>query len=197
MKVRDSGMPEQDYWESLMDVGAVLDALRVDRVIRDVVEVGCGYGTFTIAVAQRISGALHAFDIEAEMVEITRARLAKAGSSNVRVYLRDVLTSGFPLPPTSVDAVMLFNILHADNPVEMLRASAKLLRDGGRLLAIHWRSDVKTPRGPALAIRPRPEQIVSWATEAGGLQLERQAQIVPPWHYVISFRREANRPTAG
>jgi hypothetical protein len=57
MKVRDSGMPEQSYWEGLFDIGGVLDALKIDQEVNDAVEVGCGYGTFTLPVAQRIRGS--------------------------------------------------------------------------------------------------------------------------------------------
>ena len=191
MKVRDSGMPEQAYWESLFDVDAILDVLRVEWTLNDVVEVGCGYGTFTVPVAQRIAGKLHAFDIEPAMVEITGARLARAGISNVELHHRDVLAAGFALPPGSIDAVLLFNILHTENPFDLLRSSAELLRPGGRLLAIHWRSDVATPRGPDLSIRPRPEQVTTWAEQTGALVRESPATIVPPWHFAMAFRREA------
>ena len=122
MKVRDSGMPEQSYWESLFDISGVLDALKVDREINDAVEVGCGYGTFTLPVAQRIRGTLHAFDIEPEMIEITRRRAAAAKIENVRVEARDAAAGGFSLPKESVDAVLLFNILHAEDPYEATRA---------------------------------------------------------------------------
>jgi SAM-dependent methyltransferase len=189
MKVRDSGMPEQAYWESLFDVHAMLNVLRVDRALNDVVEVGCGYGTFTVPVAQRIAGKLHAFDIEPAMIDTTRERVGQAGITNVEVLHRDVLADGFGLSTCSIDAVLLFNILHMENPIDLLRASAELLRPGGRILAIHWRSDVATPRGPDLSIRPRPEQIVGWAEKTGLLVLESHAEIVPPWHFAVGFRR--------
>ncbi len=78
MKVRDSGMPERDYWETLLDVPRILDDLRIDAAIADAVELGCGYGTFTVPIAQRIAGMLHAFDIDPEMIERTRERTATA-----------------------------------------------------------------------------------------------------------------------
>jgi SAM-dependent methyltransferase len=186
MKVRDSGMPEQSYWEGLFDVEGVLDGMEIDAGVTDAVELGCGYGTFTLPVAQRISGLLHAFDIEPEMVELTRARAQASGIQNVRLALRDVIGEGIGLPPQSVDAVLLFNILHAENPIAMLRAAAEVARPGGRILALHWRSDVVTPRGPDLLIRPRPNQIVDWGASVG-LQAER-VQILPPWHFGVTLR---------
>ena len=187
MKVRDSGMPEREYWETLFDLDGVLDGLTIDRQIGDAVEVGCGYGTFTVPVARRIRGTLHSFDIEPAMVEYTCARLRDAEIKNARVSVRDVIAEGFALPVQTVDAVLLFNILHAENPVEMLQAAAGILRPGGRVLAIHWRSDVPTPRGPDLSIRPRPEQIANWASSIG-LQPE-PALMLLPWHFGIALRR--------
>lgn len=187
MKVRDSGMPEQTYWEGLFDIGGVMDGLQIDRKIDDAVEVGCGYGTFTLPVAQRIRGTLHAFDIEPEMVETTRRRVAAAGIENVRVEARDVIAAGFSVPEKSVDAVLLFNILHAEDPTRMLGAAADVVRPGGRVLVIHWRSDIKTPRGPDLSIRPKPQQIADWAASAG-LQ-PQPGLLLPPWHFGIVLCR--------
>lgn len=192
MKVRDSGMPEREYWESLIEVPSVLDGLEIDDAISEAVEVGCGYGTFTLPVAARIRGTLHAFDIEAAMIETTRLRLASGATKNVRLHLRDVLACGFGLPAQSMDAVLLFNILHTENPMALLAASAALLRSSGRIFAVHWRSDVTTPRGPDLSIRPRPEQIVDWA-RALGLSVE-EPRILPPWHFGVVLRPDNRAP---
>ena len=40
MKVRDSGMPEQTYWESLFDVEGMLDEMGVGPQTGDVAELG-------------------------------------------------------------------------------------------------------------------------------------------------------------
>jgi SAM-dependent methyltransferase len=189
MKVRDSGMPEQSYWETLFDVPGILDRLQVNGTIESAVEVGCGYGTFTLPVAQRLTGTLHTFDIEPAMIAATSKRLRQAGIRSVKLVERDVLADGFDLPPASVDAVLLFNILHLENPTALLRASADLLRANGRVLVIHWRSDIPTPRGPDLSIRPRPEQIITWAQETGLLSASGTATILPPWHFGLSLRR--------
>ncbi len=196
MKVRDSGMPEQDYWETLFDVPAILDRLGVDKRIGSAVEIGCGYGTFTVPVAQRISGPLYTFDIEPAMIAATKRRLEASGTTNVSVAQRDVIAEGFGLAPGSVDAVLLFNILHADKPVELLRSSAELLSPQGRLLVILWRSDIPTPRGPDLSIRPRPEQVNAWAKETKMLTQQGHAMTLPPWHFGLVLAR-ASRETDG
>ena len=195
MKVRDSGMPERGFWETLFDVPTILDRLGVEQRVGAVVEVGCGYGTFTAPVAERISGTLHTFDIEPAMIAATRMRLRDAKLTNVRVSLRDVIAEGFGLAAGTVDAVLLFNILHAENPTALLRASAELLSPNGRVLVIHWRSDIPTPRGPDLSIRPRPEQILGWANETGLLDTRVASVLLPPWHFGMALPRHRRTAT--
>ncbi len=62
---------------------------------------------------------------------------------------------------------MIFNLLHLENPVELLKEAYRVLQSGGKLSVIHWRSDIPTPRGPALDIRPTPEQCRGWVKDAG------------------------------
>ena len=191
MKLRESGMPAEAYWESLFDVGLILDGLRMSARLKNVVEMGCGYGTFTIPVARRISGTLTTFDIDAGMVERTLQRAAAAGAGNVRCVVRDVFAEGFGGEAASQDACLLFNILHCEEPARLLAEAARVVRPGSVVLVIHWRCDLATPRGPSMEIRPRPEQIVAWADETGLLEAEGPVIDLPPWHYGLRLRRSA------
>ena len=75
MKIRESGMPPQDVWDAFFDPDGILDRLGLDGSVTDAVEFGCGYGTFTMPAANRVSGRVLALDIEAEMLAIaTRNR---------------------------------------------------------------------------------------------------------------------------
>ena len=189
MKLRESGMPEEAYWETLLDVPLILERLEINRQLRDVVELGCGYGTFTLPVARRISGVLTTFDIEPEMVERTRQRAAQAGVSNVLYVVGDVFADGFGGEPASKDACLLFNILHCEQPVRLLAEAARVVRPSGFVHVIHWRYDPATPRGPSMEIRPRPEQIVNWAKEVGLFASPEGFLDLPPWQYGIRFQR--------
>lgn len=189
MKLRDSGMPEEAYWESLFDVDLILDRLEVDPSWRHVAELGCGYGTFTIPVARRIVGSIDTFDIDQTMLDRTQQRAAAAGLHNLRCSLRDVLADGFGLDPGSCDACLLFNILHGEEPIRLLSEAARIVRADGWVLAIHWRYDPGTPRGPSMTIRPRPEQIANWADQTGRLKRFGAVIDLPPWHYGWRFLR--------
>jgi SAM-dependent methyltransferase len=113
MKLRESGMPPQDFWEMLFDVPRILDAFGFGSETRDVAELGCGYGTFTLPLADRIGGIVHTVDIDAAMVAATMARATAAGIANIAAQARDAMLDGFGRPPGSCDAALLFNILHA------------------------------------------------------------------------------------
>ena len=189
MKVRDSGMPDEALWDALFDVDLILRRLGIDSDLVDVAELGCGYGTFTLPVAERISGALHTYDIDEAMVARTKQRAVRAGVTDVVVECRDVVTQGFGVPPASQHGCLLFNILHHDDPVRLLRTAAYCLRPGGRLFAVHWRHDRATPRGPSLSVRPRAQQIMAWAKESGMLEHAGAVLDLPPWHYGLVFDR--------
>lgn len=176
MKIRDSGMPSEEYWETLFDVPLILSRLGV-RQFHDVAELGCGYGTFSVPVAQAISGTLYTFDVEPDMIARTRERGANLP---IVCETRDVLADGFGV---AVDAVLLFNILHGEQPIALLGHAANSLRPGGQVLAIHWRR-TETPRGPSLDIRPTPQQVIAWAQEVNLRPIGEPVDL-PPWHYGV------------
>lgn len=160
-------MPPIELWEGFFDPDGVLEALGCGISPGDVVEFGCGYGTFTIAAAHRVSGTLYTSDIDPSMARATIDRVARAAVGNVVVETRDFVSEGCGRPNGSVSFVMLFNILHIEDPIRLLREAHRVLQVGGAAGVIHWRQDIETPRGPPPEIRPRPEQCRAWAEEAG------------------------------
>jgi SAM-dependent methyltransferase len=191
MKTRESGMPEEAIWRGFFDPPTILAKLGLTSDCRNVVDFGCGYGTFTVPAARIVQGTVFAFDIEAEMVEATRCKAEIAHAKNVEVMPRDFAAAGTGLPEASVDYVMLFNILHADERLTLLREAWRVLRADGKLGIIHWNYDSSTPRGPSMEIRPRPEQCRSWAEQVGFELLPPGLVDLPPYHYGFDFRRQA------
>jgi ubiquinone/menaquinone biosynthesis C-methylase UbiE len=188
MKIRDSGMPEADTWETFFDPRSALHELRFDIDGEDAADLGCGYGTFSIAAAQLTNGTVYAIDIERDMVAATSAKARQHGVSNVVAIERDFVKLGTGLPDDSMAYVMLFNILHAEDALGLLREAFRVLRKDGTAAIIHWIHDASTPRGPALSIRPRPEQCFAWAAEAGFVPDSRVISL-PPYHYGVLARK--------
>lgn len=183
MKIRESGMPERDMWTKFFNPNKILATLGLDSHAGDVAEFGCGYGTFTIPAAKIIKGKIYALDIEPDMIRMTGEEASKQGLNNVKTVLRDFMSEGSGLQDESVDYVMLFNILHLEDPVSLLRETSRILKKGGKLGIIHWNYDPKTPRGPSMDIRPKPEQCIEWAKNAGLVELEQFD--LKPYHYGI------------
>ena len=194
MKTRESGMPDEKMWASFFSPAQTLAKLGLTGSCHDVVDFGCGYGTFTIPAAQIIAGVVHAMDIDPEMIAATKAKVEMAHLLNVRLQLRDFVSEGTGLPDGSVGYAMLFNILHAEQPLLLLREPKRILKPDGLLAVMHWNYDPHTPRGPSMDIRPRPEMCRAWAIDAG-FDLAGLEQIeLPPHHYGIVFRptRDSN-----
>lgn len=191
MRGRESGMPAVDLWETFFDAAEIVEKLS-DWDNRQVcVEFGCGYGTFTLAAAS-LAGVQRvvSFDLDGAMVETTRNRVREAGLRNVNVIQGDFMEHGCGLEAGSANWAMIFNLLHIDEPLRLLREAYHVLAPGGILSMIHWRDDIETPRGPSLEIRPSQQQCRSWAESAGFVYESSREFISSPWHWGLKLRRE-------
>ena len=114
MKVRESGMPGEAYWTSFFDLEATIDRLLGSVVEGNVIEFGCGYGSFTVPAGRRTTGIVTALDIEPEMVECVRQKAITLKLSNIRAEVRDFLAHGTGLDARSQTHAMIFNLLHLE-----------------------------------------------------------------------------------
>ncbi len=189
MKIDDSGMPEESYWNSLFGIESIVDWLKISKKIVSVVEIGCGYGTFTVPIAKQLTGEIYAFDIEPAMMGVAQKNVREAGLSNVTFSLRDVFEQGTGLQSNGVDMVLLFNILHFREKRVFLAEAARILKNGGIIAIIHWRKDIPTPRGPALDTRPDQDEILS-AAEGLDLHFYGNSKILEPYHWGVQLVKE-------
>jgi SAM-dependent methyltransferase len=189
MKGRESGMPDGSYWETFFNARCILEKLDCVGACGDVIEFGCGYGTFTIPAAELVTGRVFALDIEPEMVAATVHKAEEAGLPNIVAEMKDFVTEGTGRPDASAGYAMLFNILHIEDPISLLREVCRVLVPGGVAGVIHWRTDIPTPRGPSLDIRPQPDVCRAWG-EAAGLEFVRHESLCCcSWHWWMVMRR--------
>ena len=186
MKVNDSGMPDENYWNSLFDIPLIVEWLDLKSVSGPIVEIGCGYGTFTLPIAKETKETVYAFDIEPSMIEATHNYVEQANIHNVQFILRDIIEQGTGLETNSIGMVLLFNILHFDERRIMLEEAYRILKPSGVIAIIHWRKDIETPRGPALHLRPNQQMILG---SVAGLDLlfNRNSRILEPYHWGIQL----------
>jgi ubiquinone/menaquinone biosynthesis C-methylase UbiE len=121
------------------------------------------------------------------MIEVVESKAKALSLNNVETILRDFLSDGSGLKGEWVDYVFLFNILHLEKPESLLKESYRILKAGGRVGIIHWNYDPKTPRGPPMNIRPRPEQCKRWAENVGFI-FEKRLDL-KPYHYGLVLRK--------
>lgn len=184
-------MPAETQWVSFFDCEAVIGKLLGEAQARgDVIEFGCGYGSFTMPAARRTRGLVTALDIEPAMITAVREKAARLELRNVRAELRDFVADGAGVETDSQAHAMIFNLLHLAQPVVLLREAYRTLHKDGVLSVVHWRSDISTPRGPPLEMRPTPEQCRQWMRDAGFRAVESvDLRDAGPYHFGLLARR--------
>ncbi len=176
-------MPEETMWSKFFDPELILQQMEVTPNLHSVVDLGCGFCTFSIPASQVIKGKIHAFDIDEKMLQLSKSKIDQLAIKNIELHLKDFITEGTGLSDNSADYVMLFNILHHHNPCHILNEVHRILKPKAKAGIVHWRSDIPTPRGPQLDIRPNPEQCKTWAIESG-FAINKEL-ILEPYHFGI------------
>ncbi|WP_174732201.1 class I SAM-dependent methyltransferase [Mesobacillus harenae] len=190
MKYRDSGMPEQTVWDTFFNAEQTLELLEVSHNIKNLVDIGCGYGTFLLPASKIISGTAIGIDIDQHHLKICQNQIKNTGAQNIHLINGDIseeeTIKAISTRVKEVDYITLFNILHCEEPLKLLENAYDLLKPGGQIGVIHWIHG-DTGRGPSLEIRPKPEAIIKWANTAG-LTLLKQAAL-PPFHFGLVFKK--------
>lgn len=113
------------------EIGPLLAQL-IPRVV--VADLGAGEGWLSQLLARRAEKVI-AVDNSPKMIAFGRAESKKKNIPNLEYRLGDLADP--PIPPRSVDIVILSQALHhAANPQQAVAAAAKLLRKGGRLIVL-------------------------------------------------------------
>jgi 2-polyprenyl-3-methyl-5-hydroxy-6-metoxy-1,4-benzoquinol methylase len=70
MKYRESGMPIEELWQSFFNPVDTLKQMDVDKNIRILIDIGCGYGTFLLPATKLVSGNVIGIDVDEKMIEV-------------------------------------------------------------------------------------------------------------------------------
>lgn len=186
-------MPARDWWAVLWpDPKAVVRKLGIRAGMR-VVDLCCGDGYFTAAIARVTGGQVYGIDADPEMLDTTREELARSGVSALDLICGDARHLPALLPQT-VDYVLLANTFHGvPDKLAFARIVRKVLGPDGRFCIVNWHAlprertvVLSEPRGPKTALRMSPEA-VRQAVEPAGFVLERIVEL-KPYHYGAIFR---------
>jgi ubiquinone/menaquinone biosynthesis C-methylase UbiE len=134
-----------------------------------VADIGAGTGYFAIPIAREIlpGGKVSAVDVEPEMLAKLKAKLDQAGASdNIDLVAGEAADT--TLPAGSYDIALLANVWHeVDSREATLNEARRILRHGGRLAIVDWRTDVEIPPGPRIEHRVAPKQTRIELEQAG------------------------------
>jgi len=97
-----------------------------------VLEVGCGPGFFSPAIARSLSaGHLTLFDAQGPMLEMAAQRLTGAGLANFTAVLG--LADKLPFPDAAFDVVFMITVLgEVPDRATAVKEAARVLRPGAR-----------------------------------------------------------------
>ena len=165
-----------------------LDALSI-RKGSTVADVGAGSGYFTVRLSARVgaAGRVLATDVQPEMLDLLRARLAARRLTNVTLIQGAV--DDPKLPASSVDLALLVDVYHEFSaPQAMLRRIRAALKPDGRLVLLEYRKE-----DPTVPIRFEHKMSVAEAkleVEAEQFQLVDVDERLPRQHILIFTRRD-------
>lgn len=149
-----------------------------------VADIGAGSGYMTLRLAAQVgpSGRVFANDIQPQMIEILRRRLADRRIANVTLVQGEL--DDPKLPPSSVDVALMVDVYHElSQPQAMLRKLREALRPGGRLVLLEYRKE-----DPAIPIKLEHKMSVQEAkmeVEAEGFTLAQVDESLPRQHILI------------
>jgi SAM-dependent methyltransferase len=117
------------------------------------IDCGCGVGSITIDLAERVApGQVVGVDIDETQLATARAEAERRGLDNVRFEVASIYE--LPFPDSSFDAALAHTLLfHLSDPLRALRSLRRVLKPGGVVCVSDddWGSHVFFPPDPLVA----------------------------------------------
>lgn len=111
-----------------------------------VLDVGCGFGATTLAMAKRLgaSGSAVGVDISEPLLTAAKSRAAAEGVRTVTFVQADAQTHSFE--PDTFDAMISrFGVMFFDDPEAAFNNIRRAMRTGAKLAFVAWRSPAENP----------------------------------------------------
>ena len=172
--------PDRDAWQrpqQIMDALAIADG----SVVAD---IGAGAGWFTMWLARRVgpNGKVYSQDVQRQMLEAIRRRVARDGLTNVETRLGSDTTPN--LPVRALDAVLVVDVYDAvGDRVAFLRNVAVALKPGGRIGIVNYKPGRGGP-GPDVRIE---SAVVEADARRAGLRVLARENL--PYQYLLVLGR--------
>lgn len=154
-----------------------------------VADLGCGGGFFVLAAAKMVgnAGTVYGVDVQEAKLTATQSAAVQQGFKNVQVIKADLDKPIQDIEETSCDGVIMASILHEiSSRQHLLQNAYRLLKTGGKLLAVEWKPD-HSPFGPAMEKRIAEPALEQEFAQAGF----HKVKTIPAdmYHYAILFEK--------
>ncbi len=150
-----------------------------------VCDMGCGNGFHTLPLAEMVgeNGKVLAVDVQPEMIEMLKKRIAAKGLKNIVPI--NGLYHDPKLPPDSCDMILLVDVYHEfSHPVQMLASMRAALKPDGLLVLVEFRAeDESVPIKPA---HKMSKAQIHKEMNANGFTLKREYDELP-WQHLMFF----------
>ncbi len=127
---------------------ALLDHAGIDASVASALDVGCGGGSQSLLLAQRLgpNGRVVGVDISAPMLAVAEGKRESAGAQSARLSFLQADASRHPFEPASFDLLFSrFGVMFFDDPAAAFSHLRPALRDGGRFAFCCWQSLKENP----------------------------------------------------
>jgi len=178
--------PDRDIWQKpdqIMDALGIADGSRV-------ADIGAGAGWFTMRLARRVgpNGVVYSTDVQQEMLDVVRRRVAREGLRNVRPTRGGDASLGLPLVG-ELDAVLVVDTYpEVKDRVAFLRNLATTLKPDGRIGIVNYKLGGGGP-GPAPAEGVRVARAtVETDARAAGLRVKTSENL--PYQYLLVLGKQ-------
>ncbi len=133
---------EADFRDHLLDLAGIGASQRV-------LDVGCGTGTLAIVACRRAlpHGSVSGIDASPKMIAAARRKARRAG---LDIRFQEASATALPFDSGAFDVVTMVTVMHMIPETARARAlseAARVLRRGGRLLAVDYGGKARDRRG--------------------------------------------------
>jgi ubiquinone/menaquinone biosynthesis C-methylase UbiE len=154
----------------LIDPDLLLRSMQL-RPDMTVLDLGCGAGNYTLAIAQRLqeSGRIIAIDLWQEGLASLRQSAQSIDTVAIEIHTADIRRK-LPIGDDSVDlclmATVLHDLVHESDDTTFLSEISRVLNPGGVLAVVEFKKQ-DGPPGPPKAIRLRLEEVSALLLKVG------------------------------
>lgn len=127
--IRSLYVPQAQVEKKLLDIIG-------DQPVQELLDIGTGTGRMLEILSPRVQRGV-GIDLSKGMLAVARSNIEGKGLTNIHVRKGDMYQ--LPLEDSSVDLAVLHMVLHySDDPLEVIREAARVLRPHGRLLVVDF-----------------------------------------------------------